>query len=370
MNFIDNCIELFYRFDYEEISINTDDYKLLGKQFSDSYRVVIISRRVDANKGKLLHFNDIIKKQCEDNGFSSVKCFNIIIFSDKYEYNDFFISDNEDYAFLLLLAEEGRIISHRILYENNCFMVMKKEIKQSQELADSYKNDDSYKEFRDERNIKRDFGNMLKSPLLKSAIFYLAILNVIVFLVINVIIFIINPVTFVNIIDNGASGYNVVIKEGQIYRLFTAMFLHADFNHILSNMITLVAIGMFLEKSIGKKRVLFIYFSSGIIAGLVSLSYNNIMGRPDSTSIGASGAIFGLVGGMAAVMIIGRKQFGDVGLKRLLVYCLLTIYSGMNSEGIDNAAHVGGFFAGLIITMVIIKIIIKQNKRKRGLYEG
>ena len=61
MNFIDNCIELFERYDYEEISINTDDYKLLGKQFSDSYRVVIISKRVDANKGKMLHFNDIIK---------------------------------------------------------------------------------------------------------------------------------------------------------------------------------------------------------------------------------------------------------------------------------------------------------------------
>ncbi|MCM1499695.1 MAG: rhomboid family intramembrane serine protease [Clostridium sp.] len=145
------------------------------------------------------------------------------------------------------------------------------------------------------------------------------------------------------------------VKEGAWYQLFTSMFLHFGLNHLFSNMVLLTYAGCELEKRIGKVAYLAIYMLSGIIGNIVSLFYY-AQENDEIVSAGASGAIFGIVGALFIVLIVKREQGEDLTPQRLLLLTVFTIYSGMTSVGIDNAAHIGGLFTGIIGGFLLSKI--------------
>ena len=166
---------------------------------------------------------------------------------------------------------------------------------------------------------------------------------------------------FQQIMDNGAINWKKVLNDGQWYRLITSMFLHWDIDHIFNNMITLCVIGTFLEKITGKKWVFISYFVTGIIAGLTSMVYNMRIGQ-DVYAAGASGAIFGIVGMLMALLITSRADGASISGRRLLIYVVLVIWSGLSSSEIDNAAHIGGIFAGVF--MGLIYTVIRYMKKR------
>lgn len=146
-----------------------------------------------------------------------------------------------------------------------------------------------------------------------------------------------------------------VVHEQEYYRLLSYMFLHMGVNHLANNMILIFFLGEELEKIFGKWRFFFVYFSSGIIAGIVSIVYNIVRGNSVS-SIGASGAGFGLIGAMICLLLTDKRQRGTAVVKRVILFTAISLYAGFSEQGIDNAAHVGGLVAGAVVTALLVLI--------------
>ncbi|MGH4052431.1 MAG: rhomboid family intramembrane serine protease [Clostridium sp.] len=136
---------------------------------------------------------------------------------------------------------------------------------------------------------------------------------------------------------------NTLIAEGQYYRLVTCMFLHGGIVHIGVNMYSLYAIGPMVEKVYGKAKFIAIYFVAGICASIFSYVFST------SVSIGASGAIFGLLGAVLIYAIKSKGKTGNSFIRSILSVIFINIFIGATLPNIDNFAHVGGLLGGMII---------------------
>ena len=137
----------------------------------------------------------------------------------------------------------------------------------------------------------------------------------------------------------------------QPWRILTAMFIHIGIIHLLVNMWSLWVLGLPTERLVGRAGFLALYFISGLSGSIASLWW-----RPTRVSAGASGAIFGLLGGLIAVMYLGKlplpKEIIRRNLKNLLFVAGLNLFYGMSSH-IDNSAHIGGLIAGLAFGAIL-----------------
>lgn len=138
------------------------------------------------------------------------------------------------------------------------------------------------------------------------------------------------------------------IRAGQYYRLLSGIFLHANVAHLLFNCYALYVIGSQIENFLGKFKYIIIYLFSGIVGSLFSVIF---MGN--SGSIGASGAIFGLMGALVYFGYYYRVYLGNVVKSQIIPLILLNLGLGFMMSGIDNAAHIGGLIGGLFITMAL-----------------
>ncbi len=137
------------------------------------------------------------------------------------------------------------------------------------------------------------------------------------------------------------------IRGGQIYRLLTGAFIHVDPMHLLCNCYSLYIIGTQIENFYGKKKFTLIYLISALCGSLLSISMN------DGNSIGASGAIFGLLGAYAYFGYHYRVYFGTVLLKQVVPIIIINLAIGFMVTGIDNFAHIGGLVGGFLISMAL-----------------
>lgn len=148
-----------------------------------------------------------------------------------------------------------------------------------------------------------------------------------------------------NMLELGAINY-YYLREGEVWRLITSGFLHGGIMHLLFNMYSLYVIGTQIENFIGKKKYLIIYFFSMICAGLMSCALS-----VSTVSVGASGAIFGLLGSLVYFGYYYRLYLGSVLKNQIIPLIALNLILGFMTTGIDNAAHIGGLIAGLFIAM-------------------
>ncbi len=179
---------------------------------------------------------------------------------------------------------------------------------------------------------------------------------------INVIIFLI--CTFVSDVLYNIGGLSPLtfFEQKQFYRIFTAMFLHADINHLVNNMLILIGIGYMLEDEIGHVGFFLLYMSSGLGGQFISLVNKMLTGKDAVISIGASGAVFGLLGGLLAAAICFNGKLQNITWKRILFAVAYSVYTGMQAARIDNAAHIGGFIFGVLIGLIICLLkMLKQN---------
>ena len=154
----------------------------------------------------------------------------------------------------------------------------------------------------------------------------------------------------------GALSYNTFI-DGKWYEIITSMFLHFGITHLFNNMLLLIYVGCELEKRIGSFKYLIVYMISGMVGNIASLWYYSRIGELDVASAGASGAIFGVVGCLAIYLLVIPSKNRNLTTRRLIIMAGLTIYYGLTSVGIDNAAHIGGFCCGLISGFLLSKIL-------------
>jgi rhomboid protease GluP len=144
---------------------------------------------------------------------------------------------------------------------------------------------------------------------------------------------------------------NNMIAQGDFYRLLTSMFLHASLIHLLFNSYALFVVGQDVERLYGAGRFLVIYFLAGLGGSL--LSY--VLGTANP-SVGASGAIFGLIGTEIAYFYLHREAFGERGkaqLRSLLMVAGVNLFLGFTIPGINNLAHMGGLVFGAILGWVL-----------------
>ena len=133
---------------------------------------------------------------------------------------------------------------------------------------------------------------------------------------------------------------------GEWYRLVTSMFLHGSILHLLFNMYVLVALGPTLERILGHVRFLVLF----LLAGLDGAALSYALSSPMTVSVGASGAIFGLMG---ALVVAGRRLRYDITMVVVLIAINLVI-GFVFSSGIDWRAHVGGLATGAAVAAVMV----------------
>jgi len=147
-----------------------------------------------------------------------------------------------------------------------------------------------------------------------------------------------------------------LVTSGEWWRLISAGFLHGSIIHLLFNVYILWVIGSQLESIVGNIKFIIIYFVS-LLGGSVASYLFSPFG---SYSIGASGAIFGLMG---AMLVVGRKRNLDISQITTLV--AINVVIGFVLSGIDWRAHLGGLAAGVFITWVLINATSLKEKNQR-----
>lgn len=153
---------------------------------------------------------------------------------------------------------------------------------------------------------------------------------------------------------HGAVYEPLVVLRGEYYRLLTAIFLHFGASHLVNNMLVLFVLGERLERILGHVKYFVFYMVSGISANIISIAVH--MGKDyAAVSAGASGAIFGVVGGLAYVIAINHGQLDGLTNKQLGFMVFLTLYQGFTATGIDNWAHVGGLATGFILGILLYR---------------
>ena len=149
----------------------------------------------------------------------------------------------------------------------------------------------------------------------------------------------------------GAMSAPAVLEDGEYYRLLTAMFMHFGIRHIMNNMLVLFVLGDNLERALGHVKYLIFYLLCGIGSNWVSM-----MAHPTDTmtvSAGASGAIFGVVGGLLYVVTANKGRLEDLSTRQLVIMIFFSLYLGYTSTGVDNTAHLSGLVIGIVLAIIL-----------------
>lgn len=185
--------------------------------------------------------------------------------------------------------------------------------------------------------------------------------------IINVLVFLVTDIMSMGgsyyLIEHGAVGYDPVLNHHEFHRLITNMFLHADEEHLFGNMLSLVVLGYYLEEYLGHLRFVILYFCTGFIADCASMVYN-MMQMDLTTSIGASGAIFGLLGGYVFLVWHLYQQQQEVNFRRLILAIVISFYGSIGNQSINVMAHAGGFLSGMPCTALLNLTRNRKGRKK------
>lgn len=153
---------------------------------------------------------------------------------------------------------------------------------------------------------------------------------------------------------------NFLIAFGEYWRLFTAMFLHADVMHLLFNMLALYIFGRDIEHIFGRKNFTFIYLLSGLAGSSMSYLLSN------SISVGASGAIFGLMGANLFLYRTNPAVYKRIYGMDYIILIGINLLMGFIRPNIDVAGHLGGLAGGFFVSSALMRvpgyIPIKRNR--------
>jgi membrane associated rhomboid family serine protease len=168
----------------------------------------------------------------------------------------------------------------------------------------------------------------------------------------------------VDALVNMGAQVNILVSQGDFWRIFTAMFLHISILHIALNMLSLYFVGSVVELFYGKWRYLLIYLASGIAGGIVTYL---AFGTNDLTiSAGASGAIFGIFGALGAFYIVNRRALGPAAnamISNWVFWLVLNLVYGFSIAGIGWQDHLGGLFAGLVLGMLMLPRLRRRTRK-------
>lgn len=161
------------------------------------------------------------------------------------------------------------------------------------------------------------------------------------------------------------ANFGPATKDGEWWRLGSALFLHFGLMHLALNMLSLWDGGRLVERMYGHGRFLVLFFAAGLAGNLLSL----IAQGDRAISGGASGAVFGVYGALLSFLWLERRQLHPGEFRRLFVgaalFSAINIGLGFQVTGIDNAAHIGGFVAGILAGAALAPSLAPDPGRRR-----
>ena len=142
----------------------------------------------------------------------------------------------------------------------------------------------------------------------------------------------------------------LLVAQGEFWRLFTAMFLHAGPLHLAFNTFALYLFGNLVEGSLGTARFVAVYLLSGVFAGTASFALN----PPGAVGVGASGAVFGILGAWLTYNLRRRSlSLAQANIRGALILIGFNLLLGFTVRGVDNVAHIGGLVAGMVAGIAV-----------------
>lgn len=152
----------------------------------------------------------------------------------------------------------------------------------------------------------------------------------------------------------GRCGTDLVLVQKEYWRLLTSVFLHSGLYHLGSNLIAQVFLGNAVERNLGHIKYLILYIVSGVGGNIISVLYDRAQGV-NTYSVGASGAVFGVMGALIVLIIKGRKKLrtGSSMLVRAGFAVFYAVYAGFRTPYTDNAAHLGGLAFGIALGVLL-----------------
>lgn len=152
---------------------------------------------------------------------------------------------------------------------------------------------------------------------------------------------------------NQGGNFGVATLDGESWRLVSSMFLHYGLIHLAMNMLGLVFVGIAVERFYGRLAYLALYLFSGLVGSLTTALGSHAI------SVGASGPLFGLLGGFGAYLLIHRASFDKEAFAKqtrwLGIVIAINVVTGLQSKTVDMYAHIGGLVAGLGAGFVLAK---------------
>lgn len=173
----------------------------------------------------------------------------------------------------------------------------------------------------------------------------------IILVAVNVIVFLICTFTGDLLYNKGALNVPLLWQGGR-YRLFTSMFLHWGVEHLFSNMVVLYYVGALVERELGHGSYTALYLVSGLAGNIFSIGYEMLI-QSYGSSVGASGAVFGVEGALLFLAMAHRGKLASMMAGRVAFAVAFSLYCGFTSVGVNNAAHVGGVLMGFLMAAVI-----------------
>lgn len=298
----------FFIEEYNILGVESREYIAIHFEGSKAL-AVIVSTEDDYELKAISGLNHLRAK-----GFSEIY-FNNIIITDNINIH------NENYGTILISKSNGEIIGY-----NNA----------SGSIINILKENNS------NSNIKIDkpIGEMVTPTNIIIG------LNIIMFLITAYYSRSLSNINNYVLVFFGAK-VNFLIDKGEYFRLFTAMFLHGGIVHIGFNMYALKSLGDLSERIYGTKKFLAIYFLGGLTGSYFSYIFS------DTISVGASGAIFALLGGALIYAYKEKNRIGKEFFIEILKVIGINIFIGLTLPNIDNYGHLGGLIGGAIVAFIM-----------------
>lgn len=174
----------------------------------------------------------------------------------------------------------------------------------------------------------------------------------IVLTILNIAVYILYTILGDMLYNMGSLSVLDIIGRKEYYRIITCMFMHGGVEHLFGNMLFLFILGQMLEEAIGHIPFTVVYFVSGIGSGIFSMM-NELRIGSYYHSVGASGAVCGLIGAMLFLVMIHKGYYKQISLQRMLLAIVYLIYTGLQSARVNNAAHIGGLIIGFAVMIVL-----------------
>jgi rhomboid protease GluP len=150
-----------------------------------------------------------------------------------------------------------------------------------------------------------------------------------------------------------------LVAEGEAWRLVSSVFLHSGVVHLGFNMLSLYFLGSFVEEAFGRSRFLGLYLLSGVSGGLAYLYFGGF----NAPAVGASGAIFGLLGGVLGYALRrGTFSWQNPLIRQLLILLALNLYLGFSIPNISNTAHLGGLAGGFAFGWLVAPTVYSRKR--------